>query len=87
MAKTYTITQTRSRTGQVRTFSGSIDELISYHKYTLETGASYQHEKGNKKINRAPKTIAGLISNLNNAVNNSAADGYAGLTYTLSLSE
>ena len=62
---------------------GTLEELIKYHSYTLECGASYQHERGNKKINREPKSIATLISNLNNAVNNSAANGYAGKFYSV----
>jgi hypothetical protein len=60
---------------------GTLAELIKYHSYTLEVGASWQHEKGNKKIDRNPKTINSLIKNLNNAVNNSAANGYAGKDY------
>lgn len=62
---------------------GTLEELVKYHSYTLECGASWQHEKGNKKINREPKSINVLISNLNNAVNNSAANGYAGKDYSL----
>lgn len=50
-------------------------EAVEYFGYTLECGASYQHEKGNKKINRRPTTIRSLISNLNNASNNSAQNG------------
>lgn len=62
---------------------GTLEELIQCHSYTLECGASYQHERGNRKINRNPKTISSLISNLNNAVNNSASNGYAGKTYSI----
>jgi hypothetical protein len=47
----------------------------------LECGASWQHETGNKKINQKPKSIASLITNLNNAVNNTAANGYASISY------
>ena len=60
---------------------GTLAELIKYHSYTLEVGQSWEHEKGNRKINCNPKSIATLITNLNNAVNNSAADGYSGKTY------
>ena len=56
---------------------GSKSELIVSFKYTLDCGASWQHEKGRKKINRNPKTLASLITNLNNAKNNSAANGYS----------
>jgi hypothetical protein len=59
----------------------TMEALWEYFSYTLECGASYAHEKGNKKINRKPKTIASLVTNLNNAVNNSAANGWAGKTY------
>ena len=63
--------------------TGTIDELVESYSYTLECGASWAHEKGNSKINRNPRTIKTLIKNLNNAVNNSAANGYAGETYSL----
>jgi hypothetical protein len=60
---------------------GTIADLISYFGYTLEVGASYQHEKGRKKIDRNPKNIDSLIKNLNNASNNGAANGYSGVDY------
>lgn len=47
----------------------------------LETGKSYEHEKGNKKINIAPKSMKGLMTNLINADNNAAANGYSGTWY------
>ncbi len=81
--KTYTITRTRHRTNSVSETTGTLPELVKSYSYTLECGASYSHEKGNAKINRNPKTIKSLISNLNNAVNNSAANGYAGVSYDL----
>lgn len=81
--KTYTITRTSRRNNSSTEHSGSLDELIKSFYYTLDCGASYSHEKGNSKINRSPKTIKSLISNLNNAVNNSAANGYAGISYAL----
>lgn len=81
--KTYTITRTSYRNNSSIEHSGSLDELIKCFSYTLECGASYSREKGNSKINRAPKTVKSLISNLNNAVNNSAANGYAGVSYAL----
>lgn len=80
-AKRYKVTAHRDR-GSSIDFVGTVPELIQKFSYTLECGASYQHEKGNKKINRNPSNIASLISNLNNAVNNSAANGYAGKYYT-----
>lgn len=78
-AKTYTVKWDRN--GKERSTSGTIEELIEYFEYTLETGQSYEHEKGNKKINLKPKTIGDLIKNLNNAINNSANNGYAGYSY------
>lgn len=81
MIKMYTVTRISSRTGTRTTQVGTLDELVKCYSYTLEKGASWAHEKGNKKINRAPKTIASLITNLNNAVNNAAANGYAGESY------
>lgn len=82
MAKKFKIIKTKHLDG--RTYEsdvGTVAELVQYYSYTLECGASWQHEKGNKKINRNPKSITSLISNLNNAVNNSAANGYAGLSF------
>jgi len=81
--KQYTIKVTQHRNNSSRCTSGSLAELIQHYKYTLECGQSYQHEKGNKKINTSPKTAKSLIINLNNAVNNSAANGYGGKYYEL----
>ena len=82
MAKTFTVTLTRERTGTETVFIGTISELVEKFAYTLECGAGYSHEKGNAKINRQPATIVSLIKNLNNAVTNSAANGYASQTYS-----
>jgi len=81
MVKVYEVVCTRSRTGRESATAGTLDQLISYYSYTLECGASYQDEKGNSKINRMPKSISALVVNLNKAVNNSAANGYAGQHY------
>lgn len=81
--KRYEVTKTNSR-GE-SSISGTLPELIKAFSYTLDTGRSWQHEKGNKKINCNPTTIKGLITNLNNAVNNSAANGYAGVNYSAEL--
>ena len=84
MTKTYVIQHRRERTGSVSVTNPlTIEEAQEYYKYTLEKGASWEHEKGNKKINLKPKTIKSLINNLNNAVNNAAANGYAGETYSV----
>lgn len=80
-AKRYIIT--KDRDGKTPMSSeGTLEELINNFSYTLETGHSYQHEKGNKKINKNPRTIADLVKNLNNAVNNAAANGYSGTSFT-----
>jgi hypothetical protein len=83
--KTFSIKKTRySRNPSTPlVLTGTLGELIKKCAYTLECGASYSYEKGRSKINCQPKTIKSLITNLNNAVNNSAANGYAGVTYTL----
>lgn len=83
MAKTYTITATRHRTGSGITLSGTVAELVQSCSYTLEVGASWEREKGNKKINRNPKTIKSLISNLNNAKSNAAANGCSDTFYSV----
>ena len=84
MTKTYVIQHIRVRTGSVSvTHPLTIEQAQEYYKYTLEKGASWEHEKGNKKINLKPKTIKSLITNLNNAGNNAAANGYAGETYAV----
>ena len=84
--KVYTIQITQHRVGRddtIRVQKGTLQELIETFKYTLECGQSFQHEKGNKKINVNPKTIKSLVTNLNNAINNSALNGYAGKYYEL----
>ena len=65
----------KDRKGRTDETSGTLEELIAYFKYTLECGKSYQHEKGNKKINMTPKTVKALVTQLNNAKSNSAANG------------
>lgn len=61
--------------------TGTLAELIDAYSYTLATGQSYEREKGNKKININPKNVQALADNLNKAVDNSAANGYAGKYY------
>lgn len=74
--KRYVITHTRPFSGRSYTSRPlTIKEAVEYYGYTLECGASWQYEKGNKKINRRPTTIKSLITNLNNASNNSARNG------------
>ena len=85
-SKLYRITKTKSGRfgGDVRTYTqeGTLEELIKAYSYTLECGRDYQHEKGNKKINTQPKNIKSLVTNLYNASNNRAADGYSGETFS-----
>ena len=80
-AKVFRVSTIYDRSGTTSAIVGTLSELIEAHAYTLDCGRSYQHEKGNKKINCQPKSIRSLITNLNNAVNNSASDGYAGKRY------
>ena len=79
--KVYKITKTRDRDGREYVQTGTLADLIKAYSYTLETGKSYEHEKGNKKINTSPKTLDQLIRNLQAAVNNAAANGYAGVSF------
>ena len=61
----------------------TLEEAHEYYAYTLEVGESWQHEKGNRTINRTPKTFQSLITNLTNAKNNAARNGYSGQYFTL----
>jgi len=78
--KRYQVITTSDR-GRVYKIDGTLAELIQSFSYTLECGASWQHEKGRKKINQEPKTIKSLITNIYNAKNNSARNGYCGESY------
>lgn len=79
--KTYTIVT--SRRGKTSETTSTLTELIDKFSYTLQTGKSYERERGNKKIDTNPKTIKSLITNLNNSVNNSASNGYSSTYYYL----
>lgn len=84
--KQYKIKMTKSSMRREdRTYfqEGTLPELVEAYSYTLECGASWSHEKGRSKINRNPKSIKTLISNLNKAVDNTAANGYSGKQYEL----
>lgn len=84
MAKIYTIIMTNNRRGtDYEPTIGTIDELNQHFKYTLEKGASWEHEKGNKKINTNPRSGKMLVKNLNNAENNAAANGYSQISFRL----
>jgi len=82
MSKEITIVTTRN--GRDSEIVGTIDYLVNqYFNYTLECGRSYEREKGNYKINCNPKSAKSLVTNLNRAVTNSAANGYASTYYSL----
>jgi len=89
MAKTkkiFKVVETKRSTygnSEPRTYSqvGTLDELIQAYSYSLEVGESWQHEQGNKKINRNPRGIKTLVTNLENAANNAAANGYSGCSF------
>lgn len=85
--KVYTVKVTRTSSfgssSSEYIHTGTLEELIRIFNYTLEVGASWEHEKGNKKINRNPKTIKSLLSNLQKAKDNAAANGYSGYRFEL----
>ncbi len=73
MAKEFTII--KERRGKETEITGTLEYLIGYFSYTLEVGESWQHERGNSKINTNPKSVKSLVDNLNKAKSNSAANG------------
>lgn len=82
MSKEITIIKTRN--GKDSEIVGTVEYLVnSYFGYTLECGRSWEHEKGNRKINRNPKSGKSLVDNLNKAVTNSAANGYSSTYFRL----
>lgn len=80
-AKVYAITTTRS-SGRTSVQTGTLAELIECYSYTLESGASYSHEKGNSKICVEPKDIKSLVRNLCKSETNLAANRVAKNHYT-----
>jgi len=84
MTKLYIFSRKNSRSGSSDDSDPmTVAQGVEYFDYTLATGAAYQHEKGNYKINTNPKTADNLVKNVNNALNNSAANGYSGTRYTV----
>lgn len=74
MAKEYTVICYRR--GRETRYTGTVEYLVNnVFGYTLECGKSWEYEKGNSKINVNPTTARSLVSNLNKAVTNSAANG------------
>jgi hypothetical protein len=49
MVKIYTVI--KERRGRTTEEKGTMSELLDYFGYTLECGKSWEHEKGNSKIN------------------------------------
>ena len=79
--KVYTIISHRN--GKEYPTVGTLPELIKGFTYTLDVGKSWEHEKGNKKINMNPKSAATLVKNLNAAKDNAAMNGYSSQRYSL----
>ena len=77
MKKVYTIKTSKYGLGRTRTSenTGTLEELIAYYRYTLESGNSY-----NQKINTNPKTIKGFINALTKSLDEiSVGGGYVEL--------
>lgn len=72
-----------SQRGSEHTAKGTLAELIEYFGYTLEKGASWQWERGCKKVNRNPKSIKGLMTALENSVWNTQGSCYNRNAYIL----
>lgn len=85
MSKSYTIISTRSSNDYNRTSetTGTLDELREDFSYILEVGKSYEHEKGNYKIEIMPKTIKTLVEHLNKSESNRALNGIQRVGYKL----
>ena len=71
------------RNGRVTEVTKTLPEFLEYFKYTLECGKSWEREKGNKKINMNPKSAKALITQVTNAGNNAAGNGYCSTLYSL----
>jgi hypothetical protein len=83
--KEYTVVSQRNGYGSTGTpleYTGTIPELLEMFNNTLNTGRSWQHEKGNKKIPLKIASIGVLVTSLNKAVDNAAADGYSTRRYS-----
>ena len=61
--KIYEVTKTIYGMARTYTLKGTLEELIEATRYTFEVGQSY-----NRKINLAPKTIKGFVSNYEKAL-------------------
>jgi hypothetical protein len=81
VGQTYTVVIDRK--GRQKPVSGTMEELLDYFGYTLETGKSYEHEKGRYKINLNPKNIVQLVDALNKAATNAAANSAPSTYYSV----
>ena len=72
MKKVYTVKTSTYGRGRTRTteHTGTLEELIAYYRYTLESGNSY-----NPKINTNPKTIRGFVSALEKSLDETSVAG------------
>ncbi|MEG1728111.1 MAG: hypothetical protein RR280_01025 [Bacteroidaceae bacterium] len=75
-------TRTRQGSQSIQNTFFTVEAARRYFLTTLETGKAYSQEKGNKKINLFPTTVKALVNNLNNALNNAAANGWSGTSYS-----
>ena len=72
MKKVYTVKTSTYGRGRTRTTekTGTLEELVAYYRYTLESGNSY-----NPKINTNPKTIRGFVSALEKSLEETSVGG------------
>lgn len=74
-AKEYTvICYHRGRTTE---YTGTLEHLINkVFGYTLQCGASWEGQRGCRKVNTNPKSGKALVTALNNAVHNTQGSCY-----------
>lgn len=69
MEKIYTVIC--EHRGRETEYTGTLDHLVNeVFGYLLDCGATWSHAKGCVKVNTNPRTGKGLITALNNAVEN-----------------
>ena len=73
--KVYTIIS--HHRGRATEYTGTLEHLVNdVFGYTLEAGKSYEWERGARKVNTNPKSGRGLVTALNNAVENTQGGCY-----------
>lgn len=82
LLKPAVITRTKEGSIPVVNVFFTVESARRYYLNVLETGKAYSQEKGAKKINLYPTTVKSLITNLNNALNNAAANGWSNVSYS-----